>query len=180
MVSVPLVKDIMQETTHSIPPDMDVFEALDYLVAKRLSGIPVIDGENRLVGFLTEKDCLRIQVISHQYNMTGRTVADLMSGINQALRPDNDVFTAAMAFLGCNFAMLPVIDDERHVGSVTRFGLVDAMKRWHRNRGVDFENGKTTLSLSQNPSSISDLQALAGKSNAATMAAVLGGRHSAL
>jgi len=178
MVSVPLVRDIMQETTHSLPPDMDVFEALDYLVAKRLSGIPVIDDENRLVGFLTEKDCLRIQVISHQYNMTGRTVGDLMSGIHQALRPDNDILTAAMAFLGCNFATLPVIDGERLVGSVTRFGLVDAMKRWHRSRGADIEHGKITLHLTQNPSSISDLQALAGKSTAATMAAVLGGRHS--
>ncbi len=179
MNAVPLVRDVMHETTHSVPPDMDVFEALDYLVAKKLSGMPVIDDENRLVGFLTEKDCLRLQVIAHQYNMTGMTVRDIMSGINKALHPDNDILTAAMAFLG-NFATLPVLNGQELVGSITRRDLLVAIQRWYRDRGLDYENGKAIIQLMQNPSSIGDLQVLVGKSSDnKVLAAVLGGRHSA-
>lgn len=180
MNMVPLVRDVMHVTRHSVPPDMDVFEAMDFLVAKKQSGLPVIDDKHRLVGFLTEKDCLRMQVIAHQYNMTGRTVRDIMSGINKALHPDNDILTASMAFLGCNFATLPVIDDGELVGSITRRDLLVASQRWYRDRGLDYENGKAIVQLMQSPSSIGDLQILVGKSSDnKVLAAVLGGRHGA-
>ena len=72
MSSLPTVQDIMVKSTVHLSPDMDAYEAVDLVSAKKIAGVPVVDAEDRLVGFVTEKDCLRLQVTSHQYNMTGR------------------------------------------------------------------------------------------------------------
>lgn len=178
MDSVPLVREVMQETRLSVSPGMDAFEALDFLVAKKLAGVPVIDEAGKLVGFLTEKDCLRLQVMSHEYNMTGRSVADIMSGINATLQPDNDILTAAMAFLACNFATLPVTDGDTLVGSITRRDMVMAIQRWYKDRGIGYRNGKAMQQLVQSASSIGDFQTLVGVSNKEQLASMLGGRHS--
>ncbi len=178
MQKVPSVRDIMKETTCSVPPDMHVFEAADFIVAKKVSGVPVIDRNDTLVGFLTEKDCLRMQVVAHQYNMTGRTVRDIMSGINQGLHPETDLLTAAAAFLACNFATLPVIDGSQLVGSITRQGMLKAVQRWHHERGQDYQHDKAAQKMVDNPSSIGQLQMLVGRSNNQQLASVLGGRHS--
>jgi CBS domain-containing protein len=177
MNSVPLVRDVMQESKISVAPDMDAFEALDFLCAKKVAGIPVVDEFGKLVGFLTEKDCLRLQVTAHEYNMTGRAVADIMSGINAPLHPDNDILTAAMAFLSCNFATLPVVDGESLVGSITRRDMVISIQRWYRDRGTDFQNGKAMQELMQNASSIGDMQTLVGVSNKEQLASLFHGRH---
>ncbi len=178
MNSMPLVKEVMQQTKLSVTPGMDAFEALDLLVAKKLSGIPVIDDAGKLVGFLTEKDCLRLQVNSHEYNMTGRTVGDIMSGINATLQPMNDILTAAMVFLNCNFATLPVVDGDSLVGSITRRDMVMSIQKWYRERGNGYRNEKMMQQLVQNASSIADLQALVGVSNKEQLASMLAGRHS--
>ena len=177
MQSVPTVRDIMHVTKFSVPPGMCVFEAVDFVVAKKLAGVPVIDENDVLVGFLTEKDCLRLEVVAHQYNMIGREVRDIMSGINQPLHPDTDLLAAASAFLGCNFGTLPVIDGDELVGSITRQSMLRAIQRWHRERGQDFQQGKAAQDMVDNPSSIGQLQALVGRSNNDQLASVLRGRH---
>ena len=177
MQRVPSVRDIMKETVLSLRPEMCVFEAVDFVVGKKLAGVPVIDENDTLVGFLTEKDCLRLEVVAHQYNMTGRSVRDIMSGINQGLHPDTDVLSAASVFLACNFATLPVIDGDRLVGSITRQDMLRAVQRWHRKRGQDFRQEKAAQKMVDNPSSIGQLQMLVGKSNNQQLASVLGRRH---
>ncbi|MDK1021836.1 MAG: CBS domain-containing protein [Candidatus Hydrogenedentes bacterium] len=177
MQRVPKVREIMKRTVHSLPPNMCVFEAVDFVVAKKLAGVPVIDENDTLVGFLTEKDCLRLEVVAHQYNMTGRTVRDIMSGINQGLHPDTDLLSAASAFLACNFATLPVIDGDQLVGSITRQGMLSAVQRWHRDRSQGYQQEKAAQRMVDNPSSIGQLQMLVGKSNKQQLASVLGRRH---
>jgi len=180
MNSVPLVRHVMQESVESIRADMDAFEALDALVAKKLGfgGSPVVDESGVLVGFLTMKDCLRLQVMSHQYNMTGRMVRDIMSGVKITLNPDSDILAAAMVFLDCNFLMLPVMEGSRLIGSVTRRDLVVAIQRWYRERGHLFQGEKDRQELVvDRPTSIAQLQALVSMTNNAQLASVLGRRH---
>lgn len=178
MDKVPIVRDIMMEAHFSLLPGVSAFEAIDALAGKKLSGVPVIDEEDRLVGFLTEKDCLRLQVVSHQYNMTGRTVRDIMSKIKEALRAEQDILSASMTFLGCNFSELPVIDGHTLVGTLRRQGIVQAIQRMHRELGVGKQNDKLAQKLVDNPSSIEELQSLVSKSNNAQLASVFGRRHS--
>lgn len=175
MHTQPTVKDIMHETSYSVRSHTPVYEALDLLIAKKLSGVPVIDNEH-LVGFLTEKDCLRLQATAHMYNMTGRKVRDIMSSINEALSPSNNLLTAAQVFLACNFATLPVLEDRELVGSINRQCVIHAIQKWHHDRGLEFEHEKRAHAMEDNPSSIEHMQNLVGKSSREQMASLLRNR----
>lgn len=53
------VKDVMIENVKSILPDIPVSQALELLSRNEISGLPVIDKENKLLGMLTEKEILQ-------------------------------------------------------------------------------------------------------------------------
>ncbi len=53
------VKEVMATQVKSILPETDVKEALDMLLSMKISGLPVIDGQGKLVGMFTEKGVLR-------------------------------------------------------------------------------------------------------------------------
>lgn len=52
------VREMMTKQVTSISPEISVKEALELLQKKEISGFPVIDDKNRLVGMLTEKEAL--------------------------------------------------------------------------------------------------------------------------
>ena len=52
------VKEIMAKDVTSISPEISGQEALDLLQKMQISGLPVIDAQNNLVGMFTEKDIL--------------------------------------------------------------------------------------------------------------------------
>jgi CBS domain-containing protein len=51
-------RDVMVTDITTIAPDAEIVEAVDLLAAGRLGCLPVV-GNSRLVGILTETDCLR-------------------------------------------------------------------------------------------------------------------------
>lgn len=52
------VKDVMTKEVKSILPEMNVKEALELLLKMRISGLPVIDEQDKILGMFTEKDVL--------------------------------------------------------------------------------------------------------------------------
>ncbi len=59
------VKDIMKKEVTSISPETNAQEALELLEKLKISGLPVIDGQNKLVGMFTEKDILSYMLPSY-------------------------------------------------------------------------------------------------------------------
>lgn len=53
------VNEIMTKEVVSIRPEQTAREALDLLFRMRISGLPVMDTEGKLMGMFTEKDVLR-------------------------------------------------------------------------------------------------------------------------
>jgi CBS-domain-containing membrane protein len=52
-------QDVMTSPVISIEPDATILQAITIMLQRRVSGLPVIDKEGRLVGMLTEGDLLR-------------------------------------------------------------------------------------------------------------------------
>ena len=52
--------DIMTRSVVTLSPDMDIYGAVQLLLKKEISGAPVVSPEGRLVGVLSEKDCLKV------------------------------------------------------------------------------------------------------------------------
>jgi len=52
-------KDVMTSSVISVEPEVPVLQAVRIMLQRRVSGLPVIDREGRLVGIVTEGDFLR-------------------------------------------------------------------------------------------------------------------------
>ena len=79
MLNSVTVKDYMTSAMITLKPGVDIVEAAQTLLEYRLSGAPVLDDHNRLIGYLSEKDCLHT-VLSAVYNQDyGDLVEDRMS-----------------------------------------------------------------------------------------------------
>lgn len=55
-----LVKDIMEQYLITIPPDADIFEALEIMRDKNIRHLPVMNNGD-MVGLITTKDILKIE-----------------------------------------------------------------------------------------------------------------------
>jgi acetoin utilization protein AcuB len=58
-------------TLHVIGPDATVSEAARLLVSRRISALPVIDGDRKLVGIITSVDCLLASLEQHTDDTDG-------------------------------------------------------------------------------------------------------------
>jgi acetoin utilization protein AcuB len=53
------VQDVMTRTVTMIGPEAGVVDAVDKMVTERIGCLPVVDARGKLLGLLTETDCLR-------------------------------------------------------------------------------------------------------------------------
>jgi len=127
-------------------PDTPLVEAMGVLLSKQISGAPVVDAEGRLVGMLSELDCLRVLSSDEFYagDQEGMGhVRDFMTRDCTTITPDTDLYGIAHYFLTKGVRRLPVVDRGLLVGQVSRrdvLRLIDEMsrKRTDRKRYPDY------------------------------------------
>lgn len=138
------VASLMTRPVISVAPDCSLSEAAHLLVKHRISGLPVVDGSNKLLGIITEADFLRaLGVPAHhpghhlwqtlenmfhpgvQVREARGTVADLMMRDVITLSDDASLHEALELMKQHRIKRLVVCDDEqRVVGMLTRSNLV--------------------------------------------------------
>lgn len=111
-------------------PDQSIYEVIDTIIARKISGAPVLDEQKKLVGMISEKDCLRIIVDQAYHNMPlpFRTVKDYMTRDVKTLSPDSDVVTAANEFLSTPIRRMPVVENGVLLGQVSRRDILRAAR----------------------------------------------------
>ena len=114
MEHIPVVKNYMITRLITLTRDMDVYFAIGLLLKNRISGAPVIDDNNNLVGILSEKDCLRIFANGSFYDMPGGTVSNFMTDVVSTVKPNSDLFSVADVFLQHNFRRMPVVKGKNY------------------------------------------------------------------
>ncbi len=62
LISKIKIKDIMKKTVHTVKPDYTIEEAAAILLEQKISGLPVINDENQLVGIITRSDIFRVLI----------------------------------------------------------------------------------------------------------------------
>jgi CBS domain-containing protein len=111
-------------------PEMSIFEAIRILLNKQISGGPVIDGEGRVIGVLSEHDCLRIlssdEFYAGQQEEAG-LVRDFMTEAGRTITPEMGVYAIAHYFLTTPIRRLPVVDHGKLVGQVSRRDVLRAI-----------------------------------------------------
>ena len=62
LISKIKVRDLMKKQVHIAKPDDTVEEAAAVLLEKKISGVPVVDKDNRLLGIITRSDIFRVLI----------------------------------------------------------------------------------------------------------------------
>jgi CBS domain-containing protein len=134
------VRDVMTRTVTTVGPDTLYREIVDVVTAGQVGAVPVVDGERRVVGIVSEADLLhkveltgrpRRRVVEGRRRAAARTKAaaviarDLMTARPVTATATMSVVSAARAMDREGVKRLPVVDNSgRLVGIVTRSDLL--------------------------------------------------------
>lgn len=121
------VRDHMTRRLVLLQPDMEIVRATHTLIRNDISGAPVVDPQGRLVGMLTERDCLRVAVQSEYYGTPGGLVRDFMTPDPESVRPDDNIFDLAKRFTEGKYRRYPVIEEGQVVGLISRRDVMRAL-----------------------------------------------------
>ena len=115
-----LVSDHMSSRIVSIDQDMEIMAATRSLVDNNVSGAPVLDGHGRLVGILTERDCMKVALHAGYHDIPYGLVRDYMTPDPETVTPEQSILTLAEKFMDGSFRRYPVVDNGRVVGVISR------------------------------------------------------------
>lgn len=121
------VRDYMTTDLVTFTPDMEVMQAVHTLVEKGISGAPVLDHDGRLVGMLSQRDCLSIALVAAQDSCTAGPVRQFMSTRIITVEPDTNLTQLASMFTSSPFRRYPVLADGRVVGQISRSDVLRAI-----------------------------------------------------
>lgn len=112
-------------------PDQDVEEVIDVILKNRISGAPVLEADGKLVGIISEKDCLRLMIdrAYHNLPLESRKVANYMTTAVRTIDPEKDVVSAANEFLIAPVRRFPVIENGVMVGQISRRNILQAAQK---------------------------------------------------
>ena len=114
-------KDIMSKTVTTIRSDGTLLDAIQLLVCKEISGLPVVNEQGKMIGIITEKDILNF-VFSG--NLKNTRVADVMSKEVVSFSPETSVDTIALAVGQNKFRRVPIVEGDKVVGIVSRRDII--------------------------------------------------------
>lgn len=131
MLATMTAKDCMNRKISTLRPDDDVLIAVRVLVADQISGAPVIDNTGNLLGIITERDCMAIALQAVYHGEYGGKISDFMSTEVVTVDTETPIIEVAEHFAHKSFRRLPVLENGRVVGVVSRRDVLWLLeKRW--------------------------------------------------
>ncbi|MDD0853598.1 CBS domain-containing protein [Halobacteriovorax sp. GB3] len=122
-------KDFMLTSSLTVPIDMNVVEALHLICEHNVSGVPVVDKDQKILGYLSGKDCLKYVLDMKYYNESPGIVGDYMAKSLITLKPTDTLMYTVELFIKNHFQTYPVVDDGILVGTVTRAQVMDQIRK---------------------------------------------------
>ena len=92
-------------------PDTDIMDAINTLLTKRISGAPVLNEKEEVIGMIDDKDCLRVLIDSTYHDLPVRSnkVTQYMDKVMRTISIDTDIVEVANIFLETTYKRLLVI-----------------------------------------------------------------------
>jgi CBS domain-containing protein len=142
-VSLVKVSELMTRSVTTVREDTPVAEIARTLLSSGFSGVPVVGGDGRVVGIVTEGDIVVqnanvhfptfLQIIDARIYLTstrqfeeelrralGTTAADVMTRDVLTVGPNDDIVVAATLMTDKRVNPIPVVDQARLVGIISR------------------------------------------------------------
>ena len=134
-----LVREIMTSPAFNVLESASLDEALKLMATARVTGLPVVDGDARVVGIISEADLLKADLEpdpraharpSKQASESHlATVGQVMTVHPHTVREDSDVAELAHTFATTSWKSVPVVRGDVLLGVVSRSDVIRAMSR---------------------------------------------------
>ncbi len=131
-----LVGEIMTSSVITVPATMPVQEVAEVLRERQITGLPVVDDQERVIGVLSD-----IDIVTRR----GQVAGDIMSPQVISVTTETDVESVVAILANRRIRRVPVLADGKLVGIVSRSDLLRLfqMTRWSCERCGYFERGFT-------------------------------------
>ncbi|MDG2220948.1 MAG: CBS domain-containing protein [Rubripirellula sp.] len=120
-------REFMKCELFTLSPEIDVFEAIDEVLKRRISGAPVVDSDQHYLGIFSEKTAMRVLVSAVHDQLPGANVGSYMNFDRNRIIDDEDALvTVAHKFQQTPYRRLPVLHHGRLAGQVSRRDVIRA------------------------------------------------------
>lgn len=131
------VRDLMTESVITLDVDEDLSLAEEVMKLGRIRHLPVVNGDNELVGLITHRDLLRASVSSiaelteaeDKAVKRSLSAGEIMNEKITTISPNDTALTAAQMMKTDKIGCLPVVDDSQLVGIITEADFLDLVIR---------------------------------------------------
>jgi CBS domain-containing protein len=160
-------KDVMTSPVASLEPDATVLQAVHMMLQKRISGLPVIDKDGRLVGIVTEGDFLRRSEtgteqrrsrwlellvgagrLADEYTRAhGRKVKEVMTRDPTTASEDTPLGEIVDLMERHQIKRIPIVRGDHVVGIVSRANLLHALASASQQAALPTQSDETIRTL---------------------------------
>ena len=118
------VKEVMVKKVITVSQHESLSKVCRLLVSQKLSGVPVIDEEKNLVGFISERDI--IAAVGSK-NFQNKKVSDVMTRKVLSIDENTPMDHISQAFTDKPFRYIPVTKGGKLVGIVSRKDVINRL-----------------------------------------------------
>lgn len=124
------VRDYMSTHLPTLKADQNIFVAVERMLEHRTSGLAVLDEHGALVGYLSDGDCLRAVVAGIYHEEAGGLVGSYMTAEVESVSAQRSILEVAELFSRAHRRRLPVLEDGRYVGEISRHDVLRAVRQF--------------------------------------------------
>lgn len=124
-----LVADYMTTKLVTFKAEDSLDLVISQLIKYKISGGPVVNDQNELVGIISETDCIKHISESKYYNMpsdTNNTVGKYMVTDVDTIDKDMNIFDAAFKFISSRRRRFPVVENGKLIGQLSQKDVLKA------------------------------------------------------
>src|SRR3954466_3674877 len=116
------IREVMNRNVVAARPEMTVEETIGFLTQNHIGGSPVVDEDGKLVGMVSE-----LALIDVVFDRTIRfaPISNYMNKELQVVHPDQPLTRAAQLFALHSFRRLPIVENDKLIGIITRRDLMN-------------------------------------------------------
>ena len=126
-------QSIMSKDIVTVNQNTPIYEVMSVLIGAHISGLPVVDDENNLVGMITEKD---LMPLFKHHSLTNATVADYMTKDVKVFTPETTIDQISEFFAQYSYRRAPIVKDGKLVGIVARRDIISLIIRLWGQKGT--------------------------------------------
>jgi len=122
------VSDYMTRKLITFKPNQPVEEVMQALIKHRISGGPVVNDNNELVGIISEGDCIKQISESKYYNlpMEANSVDKHMAKNVETIDGNMNIFDAATKFIESKRRRFPIVENGKLIGQISQKDILKA------------------------------------------------------